>query len=80
MHFLLQHRWSACGEGVESCDSVEGQLDVAGDRQRDGGAAQDLKQMPIREQIRHKVCVQGENCELRHAQQILASQTLEGLQ
>lgn len=43
MHFLLQYHWSACGEGVESCDSVEGQLDVAGDRQRDGGAAQDLK-------------------------------------
>lgn len=32
-----------------------------------------LKQMPIREQITHKVCMQGENCELRHAQQILAS-------
>lgn len=43
MHFLLQYHWSACGEGVESCDSVEGQLDVAGDRQRDGGATQDLK-------------------------------------
>lgn len=79
MHFLLQHHCLAHGEGVEFRGSVEGQLDVAGDCQRGGGAAQDLKQMPIREQIRHKVCVQGENCELRHAQQILASQTLEGL-